>query len=187
MAEAAAAAAEGLLDFESDDEEKEEESDQDIQPRSNISENQSLSEKPSPKKEQMSSLEKYEVKEPEPRKESEPKVNIMVGSSSSHSSESDASLLGSHNGFMKYHDAEKHFPFADDSVVSTPKHHNGGLIIDTPLKLNRKFSFTNYTMDTLNNRFDCTRKSTQFVNNGGHVSPNLKVGYFSLLKPVYFT
>ena len=50
MAEAAAAAAEGLLDFESDDEEKDEESDQDIQPRSNISENQSLSEKPSPKK-----------------------------------------------------------------------------------------------------------------------------------------
>ena len=76
---------------------------------------------------------------------------------------------------FNYNDAEKPLPYADDSKEMTPKHHNGGVIIDAPLKLNRKFSYANYTMDSLNNQFDGNGKPNHFISNGGRESLGVKV------------
>jgi hypothetical protein len=80
-----------------------------------------------------------------------------------------------------YQDAENHFPYADASIASTPvtpKHHNGGVIIDAPLKLSRKCSYTKFTMDTMNNQFDGYRNPHQFASNGGRESLGINVNFY---------
>ena len=101
--------------------------------------------------------------------DSEPTTNQTTASSDTLNS--DHSLHGPHNGFIReeqnnslnthlpdgynnlgfdYYDAEKEFSHADESQEDTLVHHNGGVIIDAPLKLNGKFPYPNYTIDTFN-------------------------------------
>jgi hypothetical protein len=136
--------------------------------------------------------------------DSEPKTSQTSDSSDTLSSDkSDQSLRGPQNGFIRrqsidnssnlqsetynsktirkplvifnYNDAEKPLPYADDLKEVTTKHHNGGVIIDAPLKLNQKFSYANYTMDSLNNQFDGNGKPNHFISNGGRESLGVKV------------